>query len=74
MRVTPTECSLGGLLRRRKDEGREIFLSRGEEKTMCVQEIESEREGRLTGNPTVTLNKARSHWFVSLMAHRQVAQ
>lgn len=43
MRVTPTECSLGGLLKRRKDEGREIFISRGEEKIMCVQERERER-------------------------------
>ncbi len=34
----------GGLLNRRKDEGREIFLSRGEGKTTCVQEMERETE------------------------------
>lgn len=35
---------LGGLLKERKDEGREIFISRGEEKTTCVQVIEREGE------------------------------
>lgn len=58
---------LGGLLKGKKDEGREIFISRGEEKTTC--ELEMKREGEQIDRKSLCDSKQSQITLVCLSWH-----